>query len=269
MSPPWIDVGQANWNSPTGGEEFPTDLSYQVSPPESAQWLRSSSPVGVYGFNSWELPQLQQPSGVIGFGSVSLDRGSSMQSLDLDLMDWQSGLDVSVGTGYIPDSSSFRNGAQVYSRSSSLFRELLEKELTRKGAKLLSTVDCGLWAIEDSPSAKRPAPFPLLLKLVIYASPTRSSSLGEIYAEFRDRFPWCNEEDVTWKDSIRHCLSRDQAFVNIERHPHTVGRSGRWGLSMLIHQSPRSTPDEAQRRRSRTRGERKRRRTRGCAEYEL
>ncbi|KAJ7852704.1 hypothetical protein B0H13DRAFT_2581610 [Mycena leptocephala] len=33
MFPLWSDFGQANWNPPTGGEELPIDLNYEVGPP--------------------------------------------------------------------------------------------------------------------------------------------------------------------------------------------------------------------------------------------
>ncbi|KAJ7862303.1 hypothetical protein B0H13DRAFT_2072117 [Mycena leptocephala] len=91
-------------------------------------------------------------------------------------------------------------------------RSLFEAGLEKNSGNIL-----GLWAIESG--GKRPAPFPLLLKLVIYASVLESLSLSEIYAEFRARFGWCNNpHDDTWKESIRHCLS--------------LGRGGRWSLSM-------------------------------------
>ncbi|KAJ7773770.1 hypothetical protein B0H14DRAFT_3164704 [Mycena olivaceomarginata] len=87
---------------------------------------------------------------------------------------------------------------------------------------LLPGVRLGLWAIEDAPG-KRPVPFPLPIKLVIYASLTGSLSL---------RFPGAsNPYDKKWKESIRHCLSRDNSFVNIDRKSNAVGRRGRWSLS--------------------------------------
>ncbi|KAJ7933704.1 hypothetical protein B0H13DRAFT_2306538 [Mycena leptocephala] len=83
----------------------------------------------------------------------------------------------------------------------SVFEAGLEKELLNH-VNLLAGVRLGLWAIEDAPGKKRPAPFPLLLKLVIYGSLTGSLSLREIYAEFRDRFPWCgNPHDNKWKNA--------------------------------------------------------------------
>ncbi|KAJ7939250.1 hypothetical protein B0H13DRAFT_1850982 [Mycena leptocephala] len=77
MFPLWSDLsfGQANWNPPTRGEEFPIDLSYEVGPPESAQGY-SSSLAGAYGFNTWELPELPQPAS--GIGGFSLDCGTSL-----------------------------------------------------------------------------------------------------------------------------------------------------------------------------------------------
>ncbi|KAJ7847358.1 hypothetical protein B0H14DRAFT_2770193 [Mycena olivaceomarginata] len=90
-------------------------------------------------------------------------------------------------------------GRAFTTNPASVFEAGLEKELL-KHVNLLAGVRLGLWAIEDAPGKKRPAPFPLLIKLAIYASLTGSLSLREVYAEFRDRFPWCrNPHDNKWK----------------------------------------------------------------------
>ncbi|KAJ7862573.1 hypothetical protein B0H13DRAFT_1099460 [Mycena leptocephala] len=111
-------------------------VNYEVGLPGSAQGY-SSSLAGAYGFNSWELPELPQPAS--GVGGFSLDRGTSLALYDPDLVEFHHGLDVSL------HSSHFQIGPQVDSGSSSLFEELLEKDLKLKGVRLLSTVDCGLW----------------------------------------------------------------------------------------------------------------------------
>ncbi|KAJ7678571.1 hypothetical protein B0H14DRAFT_3177687 [Mycena olivaceomarginata] len=135
---------------------------------------------------------------------------------------------ASLGAGYNEEDLL---GGAFTTNPASVFEAGLEKELLNH-VNLLAGVRLGLWAIEDAPGKKRPAPFPLLIKLVIYASLTGSLSLREIYAEFRDRFPWCrNPHDNKWKESIRHCLSRDNSFVNIDRKSNAVGRRGRWSLS--------------------------------------
>ncbi|KAJ7938096.1 hypothetical protein B0H13DRAFT_1943335 [Mycena leptocephala] len=133
-------------------------------------------------------------------------------------------------SGEIWASPGYNHLGHLTTSARALFEAGLEKEL-RKHVKLLASASLGLWAIQSD--GKRPAPFPLLLKLVIYASVLGSLSLSEIYAEFRARFGWCNNpHDDTWKESIRHCLSRDKSFLNIGRDLHAVGRGGRWSLSM-------------------------------------
>ncbi|KAJ7157041.1 hypothetical protein C8R43DRAFT_883342, partial [Mycena crocata] len=76
-------------------------------------------------------------------------------------------------------------------------------------------IPVNLWAIVDPADGSRPNPsLRSLAQLAIYGSDSRMLQLHEICEEFMARFTWynANRNDSAWKNSLRHTLSRHQAF---------------------------------------------------------
>ncbi|OCF40452.1 hypothetical protein I317_05755 [Kwoniella heveanensis CBS 569] len=71
------------------------------------------------------------------------------------------------------------------------------------------------------------------IRLVIAASPKRMMTLAQIYQAIEERWPWHATAGATWKNSIRHNLSLNDCFVNIERPTHegNGGKGGYWTVN--------------------------------------
>ncbi|WVW83638.1 hypothetical protein I302_105659 [Kwoniella bestiolae CBS 10118] len=67
------------------------------------------------------------------------------------------------------------------------------------------------------------------IRLVIAASPRGRMTLSQIYQAFEDRWPWHKTAGMTWKNSIRHNLSLNDCFINIEKATtQGGGKGGYW-----------------------------------------
>ncbi|KAJ7732166.1 hypothetical protein B0H16DRAFT_1328947 [Mycena metata] len=92
-----------------------------------------------------------------------------------------------------------------------------------------------LWSLPDPPNGQKPSiPLPMLIKLAIYGNPKKRLTLQEIYAELAMRFEWFREHqnDAAWKNSIRHNLSLNKVFKNIQRPVTEPGKGSYWELDI-------------------------------------
>ncbi|KAJ7315361.1 hypothetical protein DFH08DRAFT_715714 [Mycena albidolilacea] len=92
-----------------------------------------------------------------------------------------------------------------------------------------------LWSLPDPEGGEKPTiPLPMLVKLAIYGSPKRRLTLQEIYAELSNRFQWFREHqhEQAWKNSIRHNLSLNKVFKNMQRPVTEPGKGSYWELDI-------------------------------------
>ncbi|WVQ67921.1 uncharacterized protein L199_006126 [Kwoniella botswanensis] len=67
------------------------------------------------------------------------------------------------------------------------------------------------------------------IRLVIAASPRGKMTLSQIYQAFEERWPWHKTAGMTWKNSIRHNLSLNDCFINVEKATaQEGGKGGYW-----------------------------------------
>ncbi|KAK6910352.1 hypothetical protein I203_104384 [Kwoniella mangroviensis CBS 8507] len=67
------------------------------------------------------------------------------------------------------------------------------------------------------------------IRLVIAASPRGKMTLSQIYQAFEERWPWHKTAGMTWKNSIRHNLSLNDCFINVEKATaQGGGKGGYW-----------------------------------------
>ncbi|WRT66113.1 uncharacterized protein IL334_003066 [Kwoniella shivajii] len=64
------------------------------------------------------------------------------------------------------------------------------------------------------------------IRSVIAASPRGMLTLSQIYQAFEERWPWHETAGTTWKNSIRHNLSLNGCFVNIDKSISDAHRGG-------------------------------------------
>ncbi|KZV60152.1 winged helix DNA-binding domain-containing protein, partial [Peniophora sp. CONT] len=73
----------------------------------------------------------------------------------------------------------------------------------------------------------------ILLRAAILGNPERRLTLAGIYEEIGNKFPYYTETPTeTWKQSVRHNLSRLNMFVKIERQAGELGSSSYWTVDL-------------------------------------
>ncbi|KAF8924877.1 Forkhead box protein J2 [Dissophora ornata] len=88
--------------------------------------------------------------------------------------------------------------------------------------------------------SKYPKPthsYSYLITTAILESPQQQMTLNEIYEWVMDRYPWYRTAINGWKNSIRHNLSLNKAFMRVPRPPSEPGKGSYWKLDPN-HQSP-------------------------------
>ncbi|KAL1405540.1 hypothetical protein Q8F55_009178 [Vanrija albida] len=89
---------------------------------------------------------------------------------------------------------------------------------------------------DDSGEPVKPElPYVILTKLVIASSPRKMLTLNQIYQAMEERWPYFRHLGQTFRNSIRHNLSMNPAFVNVERPcaegGFGTGKGGYWKVS--------------------------------------
>ncbi|KAJ7035341.1 hypothetical protein C8F04DRAFT_955174 [Mycena alexandri] len=121
----------------------------------------------------------------------------------------------------------------AFQNSSSRFPDA--GEYLRNQLNLGPGAPVSLWSLPDPPNGEKPSiPLPMLIKLAIYGSQKKRLTLQEIYAELAMRFQWFREHqnDAAWKNSIRHNLSLNKVFKNIQRPVTEPGKGSYWELDI-------------------------------------
>ena len=76
------------------------------------------------------------------------------------------------------------------------------------------------------PSSKPPYSYVALITMALQSAPSGMMTLSQIYAFIADRFPYFQEHQKRWQNSIRHNLSLNDCFVRRSRY----GKGGLWML---------------------------------------
>ncbi|KAL3865916.1 hypothetical protein ACJMK2_043263 [Sinanodonta woodiana] len=67
-----------------------------------------------------------------------------------------------------------------------------------------------------------------LISMAILSSPSKKLLLGDIYQYVMDNFPYYNNQDKAWRNSIRHNLSLNECFVKCGRADN--GKGNFWSI---------------------------------------
>ncbi|KAK0537479.1 hypothetical protein OC842_001625 [Tilletia horrida] len=68
-----------------------------------------------------------------------------------------------------------------------------------------------------NPKTKPTQPYPNLIRLTLLTSATGRLTLSELYEAMAEHFPWFKSQGMSWKNSIRHNLSINSAFLRVEK----------------------------------------------------
>ncbi|KAF9985119.1 Forkhead box protein J2 [Modicella reniformis] len=110
------------------------------------------------------------------------------------------------------------------------------KKKISSGAKKAPEVPPGL----EHFHSKYPKPthsYSYLITTAILENPQQQMTLNEIYEWVMERYPWYRTAINGWKNSIRHNLSLNKAFMRVPRPPSEPGKGSYWKLDPN-HQSP-------------------------------
>lgn len=77
---------------------------------------------------------------------------------------------------------------------------------------------------------KPPYSYVALCAMAICSSPLKMRTLSEIYNYIMDNFPYYNNKDVRWQNSLRHNLSYNDCFVKVYRTTEVGERGSYWTL---------------------------------------
>ncbi|OAQ33578.1 fork head transcription factor, partial [Linnemannia elongata AG-77] len=69
-----------------------------------------------------------------------------------------------------------------------------------------------------------------LITTAISESAQKQMTLNEIYEWVMERYPWYRTAINGWKNSIRHNLSLNKAFMRVPRPPSEPGKGSYWKL---------------------------------------
>ncbi|KAI8351578.1 hypothetical protein B0O80DRAFT_388338, partial [Mortierella sp. GBAus27b] len=81
------------------------------------------------------------------------------------------------------------------------------------------------------PKSPKPAQsYSFLITTAILESPNKQLTLNEIYEWVMEHHPWYRNANNGWKNSIRHNLSLNKAFMRVPRPPSEPGKGSYWRL---------------------------------------
>ncbi|ORZ13862.1 hypothetical protein BCR41DRAFT_306926, partial [Lobosporangium transversale] len=72
--------------------------------------------------------------------------------------------------------------------------------------------------------------YSFLITTAILESPNKQLTLNEIYEWVMEHYPWYRTAINGWKNSIRHNLSLNKAFMRVPRPPSEPGKGSYWKL---------------------------------------
>ncbi|KAG0328787.1 Forkhead box protein J3 [Dissophora globulifera] len=109
--------------------------------------------------------------------------------------------------------------------------------VTKKGP----TLPLGMEGMQS----KHPKPtqsYSYLITTAILESPNKQLTLNEIYEWVMDHYPWYRTAINGWKNSIRHNLSLNKAFMRVPRPPSEPGKGSYWKLDPNHQPNSDGTP---------------------------
>ncbi|KAJ3395795.1 hypothetical protein HDU92_004958 [Lobulomyces angularis] len=81
-------------------------------------------------------------------------------------------------------------------------------------------------------SGKPPFSYAILISYAIQSSPTKQITLNEIYNWITENHPFYKTAGSGWKNSIRHNLSLNKAFIRVPRPVNEPGKGAYWTIDM-------------------------------------
>lgn len=72
--------------------------------------------------------------------------------------------------------------------------------------------------------------YALMIYKALESAPDGRLTLSEIYSWIENNYPYYQNADPVWKNSIRHNLSLNPTFKKIPRPPNSKGKGGFWAI---------------------------------------
>jgi len=106
------------------------------------------------------------------------------------------------------------------------------EEWIRRKCKIARNVPVSLEALDDpEPGQRPPYAYPELVRVAIWSAPEHKLTLKGIYEAIEARYEYYrNQPDGAWKGSIRHNLSLNNCFININRPLTEPGKGNYWTI---------------------------------------
>ncbi|KAI8595282.1 hypothetical protein EDD21DRAFT_313596, partial [Dissophora ornata] len=98
--------------------------------------------------------------------------------------------------------------------------------MTKKGPAVPPGADNNLQSKFPKPTQS----YSFLITTAILENPNKQLTLNEIYEWVMDHYPWYRTAINGWKNSIRHNLSLNKAFMRVPRPPSEPGKGSYWKL---------------------------------------
>ncbi|KAI8799778.1 fork head domain-containing protein [Cladochytrium replicatum] len=120
---------------------------------------------------------------------------------------------------------------------------------SKPARKVATVLDSG-FRLETNITGKPPYSYATLITYAIQMSKNKQMTLSEIYAWVMENYPYYRTAGSGWKNSIRHNLSLNKAFVRVPRPMHEPGKGSYWTVD------PNAVLDDTQNGPKRTRASR-------------